>query len=227
MNLHAAPQLWQTTLPSGLPPRALVGRQGIFTRDGDPRGHELLYRAEHPAPTSVDRWSAEDQDRATEHVIAATFFRHPDITAPLPAFVNFTGTYLLSRAVERECDPGRVVIEIVESVEVDAALLERIASLKAQGFAIAIDDFVGSSCQMRLLPLADYVKIDWRDLLRVGAGLVDAARAYGALLVAERVEDDAILAECIRLGFDLYQGWHFERAVTFDRGDRDLAPALV
>ncbi len=226
VNFHSQPRLWRPTRHEGAT-RALVARQGIFTRDGDARGHELLYRASGGTPVPVDRWCADDQDRATEHVLAAAFWRHPDITSPLPAFVNFTGSYLVTRDVARDCDPSRVVIEIVESTDATASVVERIAELKAQGFRIALDDFVGTSSQRRLLPLADYVKIDWRDLLHLGTGLVTSARRYGAALIAERVEDRGILESCERAGFDLFQGWHFEAAVTLDRGEHDAEPALA
>ncbi|WP_062388218.1 EAL domain-containing protein [Demequina iriomotensis] len=227
MNHQVRPRLWHPPHLVADATRVLVARQGIFTRDGEAHGHELLYRAEGHGGLAIDRWSAADQDRATEHVLAATFWRDPDITSPLPAFVNFTGSYLLTREVERDCDARRVVVEIVESTDATEAVVDRVAALKRRGFRIALDDFIGTASQQRLLPLADYVKIDWRDLVMLGPGLVGAARAHGALLVAERVEDQEILDDCARLGFDLYQGWRFEPAVTLDRGACDEQAAVA
>lgn len=216
------PRLWHPTLP--VPggthlPRALVGRQGIFTASGDIAGHELLYRATGLEGARVDLWPRRLQDRATEHVIAAAFWRHPDITTPHPAFINVTRSYLLDHPGTMHCDPSRVIIEVLESAIADAALVARVKELAALGFRIALDDWTGTASQHALLPYADYVKIDFRDLLRLGPGLTTAPLRHGAILIAERVEDDAMLNLCIDLGFTLFQGYRFAHVEVIDRGE--------
>ncbi|WP_062464277.1 EAL domain-containing protein [Demequina soli] len=219
MKVPPRPRLWHPPHLSRRGSRALVGRQGIHGADGSVRGHELLYRAPGYETLPIDLWPTRLQDRATEHVIAATFWCDPDITAPHPAFVNFTRSYLLDRDVAAHCDASRMVIEVVESAYADDTLAARLAELKGDGFRIAIDDFAGTDSQHALLPLADFVKVDFRDLVREGPALVEAARLRGATLIAERVEDAETLAACTDLGFDLYQGWWFGRATLHDRGE--------
>ena len=202
--------------------RILLGRQGIFTADHDLVAYELLFRAPGRVGLRVDLWNARQQDRATEHVIAAAFHAPQRPPIDLLAFVNFTRSYL----VERDWigfSPEQAVIEVVESAFADDALRERLVALRAEGYRIAIDDFVGTTSQLALLEHADFVKIDVRDLAARGPELVEVGRSHGSSLIAERIEDRGTLEWCASLGFDLYQGHAFEPAIIMDRG-RDPEP---
>jgi EAL and modified HD-GYP domain-containing signal transduction protein len=77
--------------------------------------------------------------------------------------------------------------------------------------------FVSNPNQRRLLPHADFVKIDVRDLDVEGPPVVHLARSYGALLVAEYVETPDTLRHARDLGFTLFQGNLLERAGVLDR----------
>jgi len=103
---------------------------------------------------------------------------------------------------------------VVESVIADDAVLAGLRRLRARGYRIAIDDFAAEPDQVRMIPYADYVKIDVRDMDRIGPELVELARRHGAMLVAERVSDDETVARCRALGFELLQGDALGPAVT-------------
>lgn len=221
MTFPRPPRLWHPPHLRRNGARVHVARQGIFTHAGEIAGHELLYRTAGHHGLAIDQWPARLQDRATEHVIAAAFWREPDITAPHPAFINVTRSFLLRHPGTLHCDPPRVVLEIVESAFVDDALVERVIELREAGFRVAIDDFVGSASQRRLLCIADFVKVDFRDLVRLGPALADAARVDHAALIAERIEDPETLEACVDLGFDLFQGFLFERPEVHERGDHE------
>ena len=195
----------------------LIGRQGIFTAQRELIAYELLFRAPGRLGLRIDLWNQRQQDRATEHVIAAAFREGPDIAPDLPVSINFTRSFLVAHS-ELPCDPNKVIVEVVESAFADAALRDRLALLKEQGFTIALDDFIGTRSQVDLLEHADLVKVDYRDLYARGPKLVDLARRGGAKLIAERVETRTMLAECVSLGFDLFQGHCFEPAILVDRG---------
>lgn len=198
--------------------RVLVGRQGIFSADLGLAAYEMLFRAPGRQGLRIDLWNSTQQDRATEHVIAATFHRRLDVVGEVPAFINFTRGYLLSN-LDLQCDPSRVVIEVVESAFSDDDLRARLASLRRDGFRVAIDDFIGTRNQLALINEADFVKIDYRDLKERGSTLIDWARGAGAVLVAERIESRSELERCVDLGFELFQGHTLEPAVTIQIGD--------
>ncbi|MCL2454583.1 MAG: EAL domain-containing protein [Micrococcales bacterium] len=87
--------------------------------------------------------------------------------------------------------------------------------LRARGYRIAIDDFTASASQMPILPYADYVKVDCRDLVKPGGlELVEIGRRFGANLIAERVETLELVELCVKAGFDLLQGDALGPAVT-------------
>jgi c-di-GMP-related signal transduction protein len=179
--------------------------------------YELLFRAPGHSGLRIDLWNQRQQDRATEHVIAAALHGDSPIAAARPVSINFTRSYLMAHD-ELHVDPASVIVEVVESAFADDGLHERLARLKTQGFRIALDDFIGTRSQVNLISLADFVKIDYRDLKARGATLVELARGGGARLVCERVETRAALAECEELGFELFQGHAFEPAILVDRG---------
>ena len=121
------------------------------------------------------------------------------------AFVNITRSFLVDDR-PLPAHAGRLVLEIVESVTADDEVIAGLERLRLRGYLIAIDDFAAEPNQVAMMPYADFVKIDCRDVRRQGATLVQHARQYGARLVAERVSDSLLVEECRGWGFDLLQG---------------------
>lgn len=200
-------------------PRVLVGRQTIFAHEHRVHGYELFFRSATRGHVHVDRWSARQQDRATGHVISAAFSGAGlrSLAADRHVFVNFTRSFLVADLVV-PAHPEQLVVEVVESVPGDDAVLAGLAALRRRGHRIALDDFVGSPSQRRMLALADYVKIDLRDIARHGEALVDLARSRGARLIAECVETEDELRACHARGFDFFQGDALEPTLVVDRG---------
>lgn len=210
---------WGASLPSqrSLDPQrpVLLGRQAIFDRTETLFGYELLYRSLRRGGP-VDRWSALEQDRATRDVVASALWCGLDALAgQLPTFINATRSLLVGE-MRLPSLPTQIGIEVVESVVVDDAVLSGVRRLRDRGHLIAIDDFSGHPNQVPLLPHADIVKIDLRDLVSQGPALLDLAMSHGARTVVERVETAAAFAWCRDLGFDLFQGHHFEPALVLD-----------
>jgi len=195
----------------------LLGRQPIVAADGVPVGFEFLYRSPTPRPLRVDTWTPEHQDRATAIVLEQVFDGGADRVADgRLAFVNITRSYLVG-SLPLPPHPDRLVLEIVESVPADQSVLAGARRLRADGYRIALDDFTGTPAQVELLPWADYVKIDYRDLELSGSPLVELARSAGAALIAERVEDEASRARCAEMGIHLFQGDLFAATSVLDR----------
>ena len=204
MTVHAA----SPSTPAKLP----IARQPIWTSDGRLYGNEFLYRSRDGLPAQVDRWRSDRQDVATACVLDVLFGDGPPADLR-PAFVNVTRSFVVDDR-PLPAHAGRLVLEIVESVEADDAVLAGLARLRSRGYKIAIDDFAAEPDQVAMLPYADYVKIDVRDVDRVGRQIVQLARLHGAVLVAERVWNDALVEDCRSLGFELLQGDVLGAAVT-------------
>jgi len=200
-----------TRVPTQRPP---VARQPIWTTAGALLGHEYLYRSRVGRPAGVDLWRAERQDVASASVLRSLFEetgRAAD--SDTLVFVNVTRSFLV-RDRPLPAHLGRLVLEIVESVPGDEGVVLGLRRLRARGYRIAIDDFAATSDQVAMLPYADFVKIDCRDLLEQGERLLEIGRSCGAQLIAERVETPELVAHCAKLGFGLLQGDALGPAMT-------------
>ncbi len=127
------------------------------------------------------------------------------------AFINMD-TQMLMSDFSTLLPPDKVVLEVLETVEVTPELVDRLKSLKQAGFRIALDDYVYTPERVDLLPLADYVKLDV--LANTGDSFVTtvkAARKLGIELLAEKVEKREQFEQYKKLGFEYFQGYYFAR----------------
>jgi EAL and modified HD-GYP domain-containing signal transduction protein len=204
-------QAVKPTLPFPLPGTQLVhvGRQPIFDRTGDVVAYELLFRG------SMDAVDAGRRDTyATSQVIVNTFteFGIDEVVGDRTCFINMTREFLTGELV-LPFGPDHVVLEVLETVTVDDEVFAGVTALVAQGYRIALDDFVYGSGHERLLPLASYVKLDLLlgDLPHLD-DIVAACREYpGIQIVAEGLETSEHLALSNRYGFELRQGYILSR----------------
>lgn len=184
-----------------------VARQPIFTPELRVWGYELLFRHQHATSASV-----VDGDLATARVIADGYaLVREGMQSSRKLLVNFpAGSILGGSARALPCD--RVVIEILETVEPDPEILDACRRLKADGYLLALDDFVGQPGFEPLLELADIVKVDVLGMTpeRIEAIFASLQRD-GAQLLAEKVENRAVFEHTRELGFSLFQGYFFSR----------------
>jgi len=196
----------------------LVARQAIFSTHGRPFAYQLSYRSPDQRTTVASSWSRHQHERATQHVLGATFGRAnlEHVAHGRLLFVRCPRAFVVGELpIPRR--PDRLVIEVTDAHDVDAEVVAGLRRLREDGFRIALSSFVDTIPQRRLLPLADFVKIDVRDLDVEGHPVVEVARSYGASLVAEYVESPGTLRAARELGFTLFQGNLLERAGVLDR----------
>lgn len=190
-------------------PAAPVARQPIRRTDGGVLGYEYLYRSARGRVAGVDRWPPARQDVASTSVLRTLYGGRPPAGTGL-VFVNVTRAFLVGDLPLPPAD-DRLVLEVVESVPADAGSLAGLARLREDGYLVALDDWTATPAQRAMLPCADFVKVDCRDLDRLGTAGLREARSCGARLVAERVADEGLVARCTALRFDLLQGYALGR----------------
>jgi diguanylate cyclase (GGDEF)-like protein len=135
-------------------------------------------------------------------------------------------------------DPRRVVLEITESVLLDAdAIGHRLNELRALGVLLAIDDFgtgYSSLSYLTRLPV-DIVKIDRSFVERLGGppgdemlvrAVVQLARSLGLRSVGEGVETASQLERLRSFGCDAAQGYLFGRPQLEPRFDLGSVRAI-
>ena len=194
---------------SGSKPAAppLMARQAIV--DGRRRrvGYELLFRGGLDNIARID-----DGDQATSRVLVGSMsgMSLDQLTDGAPAFINFTRNLLLG--LDATLLPKEAIVEVLEDVRVDQALIESLKRFRQHGVRLALDDFLLADHNKALLPLANYIKID---VLNTPAEEVDAMlaamRGKGSTLIAEKVEDYDMFERCKAQGFELFQGFFLHR----------------
>lgn len=186
-----------------------VARQPILDRQRTVVAYELLFRDDGSGEARIG-----DGARATAQVIARVFGQLGlgSVVGGCSGFVNLDTETLLSRDFERLPKQG-VVLELLETIEVDDAVVHRCAELKHLGYRLALDDFCAiAPAYEPLLALVDIVKIDVLQLdPRALELLVQRLRLYPPRLLAEKVDTLERARRCLALGFDLYQGFFFGR----------------
>jgi EAL and modified HD-GYP domain-containing signal transduction protein len=188
-----------------------LARQPILDRDQQLVAYELLFRSADTGTANVD----EDLF-ATASVIAHLAELGLDhVTGDVLAFVNIDSGALQS-GILTVLPPAKVVLEILETVQVTPQLLAHIAELKGAGFTFALDDVIEYSAPLAsLLPLASLVKVDIMGMPHhVLTSLVRSLTKPGRKLLAEKVETQAEFNLCKTLGFDYFQGYYFAKPVV-------------
>ncbi len=198
----------------------LVARQPIFSEHGRTFAYQLSFRSPDHHPELASAWGQREHERATEHVLAATFGRADleRVARGRLLFVRCPRAFLVGD-LSLPHRPDRLVLKICCTDPPDAELTAGLRRLRAEGFRIALPAFSDRPGQREYLPFADFVKLDVRDLDVEGEPVVRTARSHGALLVGEYVEDRRALQHARELGLTLFQGNLLARAGVLDRSD--------
>lgn len=193
-----------------------IGRQPIFDRDLRTRAYELLFRARDEAKAVF-----LDGDTATSEVIQNTFvdIGLQRLVGNKTAFVNLTRSFLTD-GTAFAFPHERVVLEVLEDIEIDHSVIEGVRALSDRGYTIALDDYVYDPSHAPLLELAKIVKIDLSRLNRheLREHVRELGR-YRVKLLAEKVETEDQYRSCLDLGFDYFQGYYLSRP-TVIQGQR-------
>jgi EAL and modified HD-GYP domain-containing signal transduction protein len=200
--------------------QVLMARQPIYDCRSKIVAYELLFR-------QFDNKTAEviDADNATS-VVLVNAFTHLDINELIgtkKAFINFTRNLL---ANPPPFDKDRLVIEVLEDVEIDDSLVRDLTALSMDGYTIALDDFIMQESSDRVLAIADIVKID---LIQLSVAelheYVRVLKQYDLTLLAEKVETHEEYELCASLGFELFQGYFLCKPQTIS--GKQVPPAKL
>jgi c-di-GMP phosphodiesterase len=199
-----------------------LARQPILDRNQELFAYELLFR-----DAGTDTANVTNDLSATASVIAhAAELGMSNVIGSSLGFINVDAAVLLSDFIYF-LPKDRVVLEILETVEVDERIVARVESLAASGYAIALDDVVAESTNVqKLLPLADIIKVDISELSRERVTYLGKKfKQAGKRLLAEKVETPEQFQHCLDRDFDYFQGYYFAKPTIL--AGRKLTPSQI
>ncbi len=185
-----------------------VGRQPIFDAQRSVVGYELLFRS-----GAQNAANHKDANQATLRTIDSTLnvFGLREMVGNKLAFVNFTRDLVLNRSYG-VLPKDQTVIELLEDMQIDEALIEACRQIKDAGYFLALDDFVFAPEYQPLLEIADLVKLDvMKSDVATCSAVIDRHQRPGLSFVAEKVETYEMFEKMKRIGCRYFQGYFFCR----------------
>ena len=185
-----------------------IARQPILDANKQLIAYELLFR-----DGESNSFPDIDPDQATSSILSNNQLTLgvEQVTGNLPAFINFHTDSLIQR-FPSFLDPKKVVIEILEDVDVSNELLKTCKLLKAKGYQLALDDYDFDAKWDIFFPYIDIIKIDIREF-----SMLDISRFANNFvnkhitLLAEKVETAQQFEQLKLLDFSLFQGYFFAK----------------
>lgn len=187
-----------------------LARQPIFDRKQKVYAYELLFRS-----GSRNFFDSLDREKATADVINNGFFSMDisQVTSGKRAFVNFTDDLLKSGAAHL-LPKDLLTVEILETVEPDAEVIQSCKDLKLAGYQLALDDFIYEEKFRPLVELADIIKVDFmattekQMVALFRREITDTTR-----MLAEKIETKEMFDTAMALGCEYFQGYFFSKPV--------------
>lgn len=185
-----------------------MARQSILNANYEIYGFEFLYRG-----SRYDVSKSNDAMGATSELLSNLFtaIQNNEKTNNLPAFINIDSSLIESPSFFPSFSDN-IILEILEDVVASPQIIARIRNLKQRGFKFALDDFMFEPDRFKFLPYVDIVKIDISAIpFENIKKSLPILQPYSLILLAEKVETEKEFEECLKLGFDLFQGYFFDK----------------
>ena len=197
-----------------------LARQPIFDDRCNVYAYEILYRdAEYSLSAKI-----MDGDTATKLVLsdAITLFGLDTLTNSKPAFINFTEELILDE-FPLLAGAKEIVVELLEDIKITAEIIEKVSTLKAQGYTIALDDYYGHSDFEEILPYIDILKVDFMQTDKIVQQKIAQKWGDSLLLLAEKVETNEQYEWAKSLGYQLFQGYFFACPCTYKKKVQNIS----
>lgn len=188
---------------------SIIGRQPIVNSQQEIIGYEFFFRNDQNGTNAP----FEEDIQTCAKILSTTMDEMHEnwLLGQQLAFINVDRLMLSS--VFLELMPAeKTVLEVVNSVEVTAEIIERCRELKTNKFKIALDNPQHHAQLEALIPYADYIKLDMRDVdIVLATQWLKKYQATGCQLIAEKVEQNAQFTALLEAGYRQFQGYFYAR----------------
>jgi c-di-GMP phosphodiesterase len=188
---------------------SIIGRQPIVNSQQQIIGYEFFFRNDSNGSNAP----FEEDIQTCAKILSTTIDEMHEswLLGQQLAFINVDQVMLNS--VFLELMPAeKTVLEIVHTVQVTPEIIARCGELKANKFKIALDNPQHYPQLEALIPYADYIKLDMRDVDIAQATLwLKKYQASGCSLIAEKVEQNAQFSSLLDAGYQQFQGYFYAK----------------
>jgi EAL and modified HD-GYP domain-containing signal transduction protein len=187
-----------------------IARQAILDNDLNTFGYELLYR------DSLDNvFKNASPEKATSSVILQNHILGDlsNVCADKLAFINFDETTILQKSA-LVFSPKSIVVELLETIELNDEVIFNISQLYKKGYLIALDDYDFSPKWDVLFQYISIIKLDIEDISLDQVQILKARLRImksKIKVVCERVETQEQFQALKAIGVDYYQGYFFHK----------------
>lgn len=187
-----------------------MARQPIYDESLRLHAYELLYRSGQTGAAGT--LGPEEELHALANVLVEVGLDR--LAGSTLAYINVPSTLLASDAL-RLLPSDRVVLEVLEDTPWNDEVERNLRDLKAEGYRLALDDYIFEERHDPFLEIVEIVKVDImgvpQDKLKAGKAKLTR---WGQKYLAEKVETPDEFQACQKMGFDYFQGYFFSKPAT-------------
>lgn len=187
-----------------------MARQPIYDESLRLHAYELLYRSGQTG--QAGNLGPEEELHALANVLVEVGLDR--LAGSTLAYINVPSTLLASDAL-RLLPANRVVLEVLEDTPWNDEVERNLRDLKADGYRLALDDYIFEERHDPFLEIVEIVKVDVMGVPndKLKAGKAKLTR-WGQKYLAEKVETPDEFQACQKMGFDYFQGYFFSKPAT-------------
>ena len=188
---------------------SIIGRQPIVNSQQEIIGYEFFFRNDN----NGSHTPFEEDIQTCAKILSTTIDEMQEswLLGQQLAFINVDNVMLSSEFLEL-MPAEKTVLEIVHTVEVTPETLARCAALKESKFKLALDNPQHHPHLEVLIPYADYVKLDMRDVDTTQAKrLLQKYQTSTCKAIAEKVEQNAQFNSLLEAGYQQFQGYFYAK----------------
>ncbi|HSI29002.1 MAG: EAL and HDOD domain-containing protein [Methylophilus sp.] len=189
--------------------QSIIGRQPIVNEKQEIIGYEFFFRKDSDGSGKP----FEEDIQTCAKILSTTMDEmHQNwLLGQQLAFINVDHIMLNSEFLEL-MPAEKTVLEIVHQVDVTPEIIVRCQALKAAKFRIALDNPQRHSHLEALIPIADYIKLDMREItIEQAKAWLNKYQKPNCKLIAEKVEQNVQFRSLQEAGYPLFQGYFYAK----------------
>lgn len=192
-----------------------IARQPVFDRNMNVYGYELLYRYSKKNHFQITD-DYQEMDTMVNETYQNKYFE--ELTSGTNAFVSFPNDLIIEK-VPLYLESDTLVVEVLETDQINDEYILSLQKLRAKGYTIALDVFYFNQSFLPLLDVVDIVKIDFPKANMVLQKMVLKKYKNTIKFLAKRIETREDYDKARKMGYYYFQGYFFKETASIHTKD--------